>query len=660
MIGSTNNYDRNQLQLQFQHKQNMLFQIICKEIHRDGGMTRLTSLPNYNPLISKLLTKMNKTKLVAFLSCYPDYFHVDVGTNLGLNANANAKSHFVKLLRHDWGAMNEDIDAADTDADAAMKISTGKILHRRTTYELQKRISKLRRRQTRSQNDNTELIETETTAPLVTGRVAVSIIISPASLDWLCRKVQNELHSHLRLFPNDRPMGVMPLSDEWFPVAQEFYLQFLEEHSISSSGSGGADDDNHNNDSDAGFRLSKKDDLVHVHWILPTSMVSDENGHRSESGSEQEGQSTRTCIINKRQVERIAAKLKANLRTKAPPIGGMDFGKLLQDYQLRRLTGGIDLKVLIDEHPDLFEGVRVFRDDKRGGKGCLNSCTDGSWYIELMEDELNDNDPNRDVCRKPRSSALAADDVGTFSLTKPRLATAMAKLLYNACKYGHLGAVNTNSGDESSLSINSSSQSTAPSCTESSSESFTCIDLTAGVGGNTIAFGKIFDQVFAYEIDSSRVQLLEKNLDVKLSSSEREKVLVQCTDSIGALNDLSRTLRRQGDWCDKRIGSRVAVFVDPPFGGLHYRVSHKLSSSEDFCESLNLGEDMPLTRVVGLISVHFSPVVIGLKLPLIFDVPSFVKKMENPTKPQINKAYKIRVQVIKKMERQLFVVLAVR
>jgi len=36
---------------------------------------------------------------------------------------------------------------------------------------------------------------------------------------------------------------------------------------------------------------------------------------------------------------------------------------------------------------------------------------------------------------------------------------------------------------------------------------------------------------------------------------------------------------------------RVAVFVDPPFGGIHYK-----STNANETTSLNLGEDMPLAR----------------------------------------------------------------
>jgi len=64
----------------------------------------------------------------------------------------------------------------------------------------------------------------------------------------------------------------------------------------------------------------------------------------------------------------------------------MNFGKLLQDQQLRSLTGGVDVRKLIKEHPKLFEDGRIFQDESRGCKGNadlvnIDKCS-FSWYIE--------------------------------------------------------------------------------------------------------------------------------------------------------------------------------------------------------------------------------------------------------------------------------------
>ena len=72
---------------------------------------------------------------------------------------------------------------------------------------------------------------------------------------------------------------------------------------------------------------------------------------------------------------------------------------------------------------------------------------------------------------------MTADEIGTFSLFKPRYACAMAKIFLRACKYRSLGKLN-----ESMLTI---AQGVL-------SNDLVCIDLTASVGGNTIAFTKTF------------------------------------------------------------------------------------------------------------------------------------------------------------------------
>ncbi|GAG62011.1 unnamed protein product, partial [marine sediment metagenome] len=167
---------------------NKLISILSLETYRDGGVARLNSLPQYNPLISKLLSSL-KTKLVCFLQDHPDTFHIDGDTD--------TNPHSVKLLDQELfrnmigGKQVLDYNAAGDDDDAV--ICAARELQRRTGYELQKRISKLRRRRQRT------LLET---------KVHVTDDVEPgANLDWLCRKVQNELHSYIRLC-SDRPVGV--------------------------------------------------------------------------------------------------------------------------------------------------------------------------------------------------------------------------------------------------------------------------------------------------------------------------------------------------------------------------------------------------------------------------------------------------------------------
>jgi hypothetical protein len=201
------------------------------------------------------------------------------------------------------------------------------------------------------------------------------------------------------------------------------------------------------------------------------------------------------------QIENIANRIRSVLQNNAPPMGGIDFGKLLQDQQLRSLTGGMDVRKVMKECPGLFQGLRVFQDGNRGcgSKAGMTSSDDNhrnfTWYIEIVREahaSLHNRSKNEDSVeesRCPGNSRLAADEVGTYSLTKPRLATAMAKMLWRACKYGYLGKIDDKGSPASDTTL------------RDFSDEMVCIDITASVGGNTIAFAKVFSSVYAYEID---------------------------------------------------------------------------------------------------------------------------------------------------------------
>ncbi len=570
-----------------------LLKILSIEVYRDGGIARLNFLPRYNTLIPKLLSSL-KTKLASFLQKHEDIFQID--------------GNCVKLLNQ--GVVRKCIN---TDDDVIL--CAARELERRTGYELQKRVSKMKRRRQRAapqlnfRNEVNEYHEPELPVP-------------GATLDWLCRKVQNALHSYIRLCP-DRPVDAEVFSEEWFSVASHLYLRFLEKLTQADnekekfSGSQG---------SRCSFRLSSsihdgKLEPLHtfVHLINPPLHSDNSGGYDLDLA------------------KKISRRVNIILREKAPPVGGMEFGKLLQDYDLRVLTGGNDLRALIDKYPDNFQDVEIFNDDKRGGP----STTGATAYIKQVKDLRGAN-----IDSKCNTSTLVADEVGTFSLTKPRLALAMAKLLLNACtKRRRKSRVMKNDNDSKTIKCGDENSQKGVALEAPS----TCIDLTAGVGGNTIAFCKLFDKVYAYEIDEARSKLLKKNLESNLTAIDRCKVEVECRDSMEALQDLSIRLRKSG--C---FDGYLSVFVDPPFGGIHYR-----SNNEDAHRSLNLGVDMPLKRVVSLLSVHLSPVSIGLKVPLLFDVASFIEDVKVEYAQICKQNLNIQAELMKKIERQFFVVLDV-
>ena len=90
------------------------------------------------------------------------------------------------------------------------------------------------------------------------------------------------------------------------------------------------------------------------------------------------------------------------------------------------------------------------------------------------------------------------------------------------------------------------------------------LDTTAGVGGNTISFSKIFSQVVSIEIDKTRFKMLENN--VKLYN----------LNNVNLINDD----------CKNYLNSEYdIIFFDPPWGGPEYK-THK--SLELFLGDQNL------------------------------------------------------------------------
>ena len=626
-----------------------LLRILICEIAKDGGVTLVNSLPISNPLISAHLNSKNlkkeKIKLVAFLEAYPRTFQVDT----------TGKNQIVRLLDSDIDTDHVRPGKLAKEAVAVkfkIQLKAKKELADKTMYELQKRLSKYKRR---SKVHRSSKIEGESCATMTMHDVP------GAQIEWLTKKVQNELHRYTRaLSKKVRPTGVVPFSNGWLAVAKTLYVDFLNEMCSYCS-------------IDADIVKTPDAPLTDAYCealhgvILSIQTCPSEAGQHRVHFVPMPNHQMQGCGSKEKKIERIAKRVKNVLQNNAPPIGGMDFGMLLRDQQLRSLTGGMDVRKLIEDHTGLFQGLRVFQDKNRGCRSKVGIGSDGdrcnfTWYIEIVkENHAMNSDNGRDlvedsICND--KSRMAADEVGTFSLTKPRLATAMAKMIWRACKYGHLGKLDENESDSQATSIATASQ-------RDFSDEMVCIDITASVGGNTIAFAKVCSRVYAYEIDKLRVEYLKRNIVSFLDAADRSKVVVECTDSMEAIQKLAKVLR------PILVGSihndtpfilpRVAVFVDPPFGGIHYR-----SMESNGCASLNLGEDMPLTRVVAIVSNHLSPVTIGLKLPLHFDVASFVAQAKEETLSARNSPLSLptplsmKTLIIKKMERQLFVILDVK
>lgn len=121
-------------------------------------------------------------------------------------------------------------------------------------------------------------------------------------------------------------------------------------------------------------------------------------------------------------------------------------------------------------------------------------------------------------------------------------------------------------------------------------------DATAGVGGNTLSFAKIFKHVHAIEIDKLRCDYLQNNVNVYKFSN----VDVLQNDCTLLLN---------------KIDDHDVIFIDPPWGGKNYKdhKNLKLSLSNISIELLcNL-----LMKKEIMVKI---PELIVLKLPKNYDV----------------------------------------
>lgn len=150
------------------------------------------------------------------------------------------------------------------------------------------------------------------------------------------------------------------------------------------------------------------------------------------------------------------------------------------------------------------------------------------------------------------------------------------------------------------------------------------VDLTAGVGGMTLGLAKtrFFDKVIASEIDDDRARLCQQNM---IKHGLDDIVEVRNTDS----NVLIRTLPKQ-----------VSFVIDCPWGGYGY----KKKGGELF-----LG-DTPLDVATENIVHHCTRCIIGLRLPVTFDVNGFLDSLKK-------RGLELECMSVNKLQVQLFVVL---
>lgn len=155
---------------------------------------------------------------------------------------------------------------------------------------------------------------------------------------------------------------------------------------------------------------------------------------------------------------------------------------------------------------------------------------------------------------------LQIDDIGKYSITTPAMAEKISSIIKKFLKGKDIDTI---------------------------------IDCTAGVGGNIFSFAQIAKQVFAIEIDSTRVSILENNINVY--GIENVKTIVG--DAVFILPEI---LAKQP--------SVDVIFFDPPWGGKDYKMYQSLD--------LKLGSNAIEDLVIEIIQYFPKVGCVAVKLPL--------------------------------------------
>jgi len=557
--------------------QKSLLRFLLMQTYLDGGSAYATAYrDSYDETnaIAQLLKdgKCGSGKLLDFIASNEDYKRYFV------ISDRSRPPHLVSLTPVGMQFAQKYVEDAFRCSESALNnqqlqhAASASQLQERLIYRLRQNYCKIRRRKANRCQQTYCSDEDDCSSP------------SGASLPWLIKKCPKELHLYVRLLPR-RPMSILPFSKDWCvqvePILHEFVLG---RENI--------------------FAVGQRNGMVNV--ALVTNL----------QGKDDDGTNM--------DMEAVRSKLVEILRERGNPVGGLDVGNVLTDVTMRSLLGGRDLTTVIrDNSATLGESVEAYQDDDRNGV----------WYVRLCDSMINggDND-GRALTSNRRKNLLWADEVGTYSLTDPKSALAMARLLATAC--------------------NDDDTDGTPSLSAVS------IDLTAGVGGNTIGLAKVFKRVIGYEIDSDRFEYLKRNVYERVDVAAAVDIELRCEDSLAALDALAMKLTgTEGEMCP------VAVIIDPPFGGIHYR--RRGCKEEGECdndvedEGLALG-DKSLSKVVLQVIGSLGACVVGLKLPMTFAVNRFIEKIRKMLESNTEMSYSLEVATVRRLARNVFVVIRLK
>jgi 16S rRNA G966 N2-methylase RsmD len=135
--------------------------------------------------------------------------------------------------------------------------------------------------------------------------------------------------------------------------------------------------------------------------------------------------------------------------------------------------------------------------------------------------------------------------------------------------------------------------------------SYSVLDMFGCVGGNTISFAKQFQAVTSVELNETRAEMLQHNVNVV-------GVNVNCVQGDGILAATS--------------AYHSVVWLDPPWGGVEY-TKHKQALIEDF-DIVSNETTLTMRQVIQAVAPHTD--MIAYRLPNNFDIDKLLEWFVDP------------------------------
>jgi 16S rRNA G966 N2-methylase RsmD len=196
--------------------------------------------------------------------------------------------------------------------------------------------------------------------------------------------------------------------------------------------------------------------------------------------------------------------------------------------------------------------------------------SDNKFYFPKL---LDDNDYDK----------LQIDFIGKYSITIPKIADIITDIIYKLF----------NNND------------------------IVITDCTAGVGGNIFSFANKFKYVNAIELDKSRFNMLENNINV-YNLKNVSCFNINCLDIIFTLQ-------------------QDVIFIDPPWGGKEYKSEYNIK--------LYLG-NISIEQVTNMLLNNKVCKYVVLKLPLNYDINNIKNIINEEKKIIIHKLNKMLIIII--------------